>query len=293
MRCAPPSLIVAILTVLACSSGERRQATSAADSVFIPRQYSVADFYRNTSYFGASFSPEADRILVSSNASGVCNAYAIPTAGGAPEALTKSDRRRRSSPSPTSRPTIESSTPATGAATSWTICTCACPTAARRTSRRGRSTRRSSPGGPATTARSSSHQRARPAVLRSLRVRHRRLRPEALLSQHRGLFPGPDLPRQALPRAGAPADLERCRHLPARSRRPARRRKSRSTRASQLLARRLLAGRQRSSSFTSDSGREFAAAPVLTTSPTGRRNAGVRAALGHPRRRATPRAGSI
>ncbi len=91
MRCAHPSLVVAILTVLACSSGERRQATSAADSVFTPRQYSVADFYRNTSYFGASFSPKADRILVSSNASGVYNAYAIPTAGGAPEALTKSD----------------------------------------------------------------------------------------------------------------------------------------------------------------------------------------------------------
>ena len=90
MRCAHPSLVVATLTVLACSSGERRHAGSAADSVFTPRQYSVADFYRNTSYFGASFSPKADRILVSSNASGVYNAYAIPTAGGAPEALTKS-----------------------------------------------------------------------------------------------------------------------------------------------------------------------------------------------------------
>ena len=89
MRCAHPSLVVATLTVLACSTGERPHATSA-DSVFTPRQYSVADFYRNTSYFGASFSPKADRILVSSNASGVYNAYAIPTAGGAPEALTKS-----------------------------------------------------------------------------------------------------------------------------------------------------------------------------------------------------------
>ena len=89
MRCAHPSLVVATLTVLACSTGERPHATSA-DSVFTPRQYSVADFYRNTSYFGASFSPKADRILVSSNASGVYNAYAIPMAGGAPEPLTNS-----------------------------------------------------------------------------------------------------------------------------------------------------------------------------------------------------------
>jgi dipeptidyl aminopeptidase/acylaminoacyl peptidase len=78
------------VTALACSSGERENAASAADSVFTPRQYSVADLYRNTDYAGASFSPKADRILVTSNASGVYNAYAIPTAGGDPEALTRS-----------------------------------------------------------------------------------------------------------------------------------------------------------------------------------------------------------
>ena len=77
MCCGHPSLVVATLTVLACSSGERRQATSAADSVFTPRQYSVADFYRNTSYSGASFSPKVDRILVSSNASGAPPAVGI------------------------------------------------------------------------------------------------------------------------------------------------------------------------------------------------------------------------
>jgi dipeptidyl aminopeptidase/acylaminoacyl peptidase len=75
---------------LGCSGGERREAESAADSVFTPRQYSVADLYRNTTYFGASFSPKADRILVTSNASGVYNAYSIPAAGGEPEALTSS-----------------------------------------------------------------------------------------------------------------------------------------------------------------------------------------------------------
>ena len=90
MRCIRPSLFAFTVTALACSSGERQDAASAADSVFTPRQYSVADLYRNTDYFGASFSPKADRILVSSNASGVYNAYAIPMAGGDPEPLTKS-----------------------------------------------------------------------------------------------------------------------------------------------------------------------------------------------------------
>jgi dipeptidyl aminopeptidase/acylaminoacyl peptidase len=84
------SLLAATLIALGCSSGERRAAASGADSVFTPREYSVADLYHNTSYFGASFSPTADRILVTSNASGVYNASAIPTAGGEPEPLTKS-----------------------------------------------------------------------------------------------------------------------------------------------------------------------------------------------------------
>lgn len=62
----------------------------ACGTELTPRQYSIADFYRNTTYTGASFSPAADRILVSSNASGVYNAYAIPTAGGEPTPLTRS-----------------------------------------------------------------------------------------------------------------------------------------------------------------------------------------------------------
>jgi dipeptidyl aminopeptidase/acylaminoacyl peptidase len=84
-----PSLVAASLIALACTGGERR-TSAPAERVFTPRQYSVADFYRNTTYSGASFSPNADRILVSSNASGVYNVYAVPTAGGEPEPLTRS-----------------------------------------------------------------------------------------------------------------------------------------------------------------------------------------------------------
>src|SRR5580765_5896087 len=52
--------------------------------------HSVADFYKNLEYRGASFSYDEKKILVSSNLSGIWNAYTIPTAGGEPEALTQS-----------------------------------------------------------------------------------------------------------------------------------------------------------------------------------------------------------
>ena len=52
--------------------------------------YSVADFYKNSQYRGASFSFDERKILVSANLSGIWNAYTIPTAGGEPEALTQS-----------------------------------------------------------------------------------------------------------------------------------------------------------------------------------------------------------
>lgn len=78
------------ITVLGCSNAGRSGQQSAADSVFTPGEYSVADFYKNTEYFGASFSPSNDRILLSSNRSGVYNAWAIPTAGGEPVPLTAS-----------------------------------------------------------------------------------------------------------------------------------------------------------------------------------------------------------
>jgi dipeptidyl aminopeptidase/acylaminoacyl peptidase len=53
-------------------------------------RYSVADFYRNSEYSGASFSADGARILVSSNRSGIWNAYAVPSSGGEPEPLTSS-----------------------------------------------------------------------------------------------------------------------------------------------------------------------------------------------------------
>ena len=91
MPLARLGMLAAAITALACSKNERAASRhTTADSVFTPTQYSVADLYGNTEYFGASFSPSADRILVSSNRSGVYNAYAVPTAGGEPQPLTTS-----------------------------------------------------------------------------------------------------------------------------------------------------------------------------------------------------------
>jgi len=72
----------------ALASGQQTHSDTA--KVFTPATYAVADFYRNTSYFGASWSADRSRLLVSSNQTGIWNAYAIPVSGGAAQPLTRS-----------------------------------------------------------------------------------------------------------------------------------------------------------------------------------------------------------
>lgn len=54
------------------------------------QQYTIEQFLGTTAYHGASFSPDREKLLVSSDASGVFNAYAVPVAGGEPVQLTHS-----------------------------------------------------------------------------------------------------------------------------------------------------------------------------------------------------------
>lgn len=54
------------------------------------RQYTIEDFLGTTNYSGGSFSPDNSKILVSSNQTGIYNAYAIPTEGGEAVPLTNS-----------------------------------------------------------------------------------------------------------------------------------------------------------------------------------------------------------
>ena len=90
------SVVLMLAVVVAACSVEQPKSQSAAgeaaktDKTFRPTQYSVADFYANKGFFGASFSPDRQKILVGSNTSGIWNAYAVPVSGGDLEPLTKS-----------------------------------------------------------------------------------------------------------------------------------------------------------------------------------------------------------
>ena len=85
------SLVVALLAaVVGPALADGQQATRDSAKVFTPATYAVADFYRNTSYRGASWSADRRRLLVSSNRTGIWNAYAIPVSGGAAQPLTRS-----------------------------------------------------------------------------------------------------------------------------------------------------------------------------------------------------------
>jgi dipeptidyl aminopeptidase/acylaminoacyl peptidase len=73
---------LAAALVLACGLGAAR----AAD---VP-QYTIEDFLATTTMSGAFFSPDKSRILVSSDQTGVMNAFAVPVDGGKPVQLTNS-----------------------------------------------------------------------------------------------------------------------------------------------------------------------------------------------------------
>jgi dipeptidyl aminopeptidase/acylaminoacyl peptidase len=80
--------------VLSACSGERSDSdtTAASREPFMPTQYSMEDFYANKEFYGTSFSPDRQKILVASNLSGIFNAYAVPVAGGEPVPLTTSTK---------------------------------------------------------------------------------------------------------------------------------------------------------------------------------------------------------
>jgi len=68
-------------------------ATTTEEAMPAPRvapEYTIAQFLDSTSYRGAGFSPDKRKLLVSSDESGIFNAYAFPVDGGPPEALTHS-----------------------------------------------------------------------------------------------------------------------------------------------------------------------------------------------------------
>lgn len=76
--------------VVLVSAAAMLAACSKAPEPEPVRTYTIEEFLGNTSVFGASFSPDGTRILVSSDQSGTFNAYAVPVDGGMPRQLTDS-----------------------------------------------------------------------------------------------------------------------------------------------------------------------------------------------------------
>ena len=83
--------LLAVLVLIGCSkNGPSGEEASAPEAVVQVPQYSVEDFYKNSEFSGASWSPDKQKLLVSSNLSGIWNAYVVPVAGGAPQPVTRS-----------------------------------------------------------------------------------------------------------------------------------------------------------------------------------------------------------
>ena len=74
--------IILILTLTLAACTQVKQA---------PKQYSIEDFYKNIRFTGGSFSPDDTTLLVSSDESGIFNAYEINIADGSTKKITSSD----------------------------------------------------------------------------------------------------------------------------------------------------------------------------------------------------------
>ncbi|HEX9671633.1 MAG TPA: alpha/beta fold hydrolase [Thermoanaerobaculia bacterium] len=72
------------------TNGQAPAAAAPAPAVDQVPQYTISQFLATTNMSGSSFSPDGTKVLVSSNQSGVFNAYAVPVGGGAPLPLTRS-----------------------------------------------------------------------------------------------------------------------------------------------------------------------------------------------------------
>ena len=80
----PLLFVLPILLLLGCASSEPKEQA--------PPQYSIEQFYENVSLGGGSFSPNEDKLLISSNESGIYNLYEIDIASGERTALTNSTK---------------------------------------------------------------------------------------------------------------------------------------------------------------------------------------------------------
>ena len=84
------SLAIPILALaMACGSADEVADFREFSHGDVP-EYTIEQFMETTNLLGASFSPDRSKILVSTDETGILNAYAIPIAGGDPIPLTDS-----------------------------------------------------------------------------------------------------------------------------------------------------------------------------------------------------------
>jgi len=85
-----PAALLLLAPFGACRPTTEEATNEPAETADTVPQYTVGQFLESTSLRGLSFSPDGQRLLVSSDASGVYNVYAYPVDGSAPEQLTQS-----------------------------------------------------------------------------------------------------------------------------------------------------------------------------------------------------------
>lgn len=76
-------LFLPALLIVACGA-------PSDQTVRTPQRYSLDQFYKNTNTTGGTFSPDGSKLLVSSNKTGIYNAFALPVDGSEPVQLTHS-----------------------------------------------------------------------------------------------------------------------------------------------------------------------------------------------------------
>ncbi len=86
-------MLAAAFLLLVPLAGCQPATTNPETPAAVP-EYSIAQFMGNTALSGLSFSPDGQKLLVSSDASGIFNLYAFPVDGGEPTRLTSADDAR-------------------------------------------------------------------------------------------------------------------------------------------------------------------------------------------------------
>ncbi|MGG5487231.1 S9 family peptidase [Gaetbulibacter sp. PBL-D1] len=81
-------ILVFFATMLSCKKDTESKNEAQAKSI---EQYSIEQFMNNEAVSGGSFSPDNSKLLISSNRSGIFNAYTVPTTGGEYTQITASD----------------------------------------------------------------------------------------------------------------------------------------------------------------------------------------------------------